>query len=118
MRRADLRSIISDLADRVASPLLLEDVRQRTVAYSPQYQAVDELRREAILTGSLSPEMMAWSDSFGIRTAAGRCARPPDPERGILARVCIPVRHAGILLGFIWAIDPDGRLGTDRARRS
>lgn len=110
MRRADLRSIISALADRVSSPLLLEDVRQRTVAYSPQYRAVDELRKEAILTGSLSPEIMAWSDSFGIRTARGPVRTPPDPDRGILARVCVPVRHAGILLGFIWAIDPDGSL--------
>ena len=110
MRRSDLRSIISALADRVHSPLLLEDVRQRAVAYSPQYQAVDELRREAILTGSLSPEMMAWSDSFGIRSARGPVRTPADPARGILARVCVPVRHAGILLGFIWAIDPDGRL--------
>ena len=113
MRRADLRSIISDLADRVASPLLLEDARQRTVAYSPQYQAVDELRKEAILTGSLSPEIIAWSESFGIRTAVGPVRTPPDTERGILSRVCIPVRHAGILLGYIWAIDPDERLGPD-----
>ncbi|MFN8624323.1 MAG: helix-turn-helix domain-containing protein [Chloroflexota bacterium] len=111
MRRTDLRSIVTALADRVRSPLLLEDARQRSVAYSPQYQAVDELRKEAILTGSLSPEIMAWSDSFGIRTSAGPVRTPADPARGILPRVCVPVRHAGILLGFIWAIDPDERLG-------
>lgn len=113
MRRADLRSIVSDLADRVGSPLLLEDARQRTVAYSPQYQAVDELRKEAILTGSLTPEIIAWSESFGIRTSTVPVRTPPDEARGILARVCVPVRHAGILLGYIWAIDPDERLGPD-----
>jgi len=87
MCRADRRSIISTLADRVGSPLLLEDVRQRTVAYNPQDQAVDELRKEAIPTGSLSPEIMAWSDSFGIRTARGPVRTPPDPERGS-SRAC------------------------------
>ncbi len=69
MRRADLRSIISDLADRVASPLLLEDARQRTVAYSPQYQAVDELRKEAILTGSLSTWLSSVTNS-GLTAAS------------------------------------------------
>ena len=40
---------------------------------------------------------MAWSDSFGIRTTRGPVRTPPDLDKGILARVCVPVRHAGIL---------------------
>ena len=116
MRRADLRSITSALADRVSSPLLPEDVR-RTVAYSPQYQAVDELRKEAILTGSLSPELMVWSDSFGIRTARGPVRTPADPERGSLPRVCVPVRHPSILLALHLGVRLH-RLSLDRRDRS
>lgn len=80
------------------------------VAYSPQYDNVDELRREAILTGSLRQEIVDWCNSFGIRTAQGPVRTPHDAERGFLGRVCVPIRYAGILVGFIWAIDDEERL--------
>lgn len=110
MIQSEIREIITSIAERLRSPLLVEDDRQRVVAYSPQYDNVDELRREAILTGSLRREIIDWCNSFGIRTAQGPVRTPHDEERGFLGRVCVPIRYAGILVGFIWAIDDDERL--------
>ena len=105
MIQDELRAFITEVANRVARPLLVEDDRQRVVAYSPQYSLADEMRREAILTGFLRPEVVEWSESFGIRRATGPVRTPPDPGRGILGRVCIPVRSEGVLVGFLWALD-------------
>lgn len=111
--QAEIREIIAEVASRLRKPLLVEDDRQRVVAYSPQYERVDEMRREAILTGSLRPEVMEWSDSFGIRLATGPIRTPPDRARGILGRVCVPVRYEGVLVGFIWALDDERELDAE-----
>ena len=101
----DLRDAITSLAAQINSPLILEDDRQRLVAYSPHHTIPDEARREAIMARSLRPEVIAWCEQWDIRTSEQPVRTPRDDTIEIGPRLCVPLRYNGTLLGFIWAID-------------
>jgi hypothetical protein len=46
-----------------------------------------------------------WFRSAGIFEAAGPLRIPGAAGLGLLPRVCVPTRHDGRLLGFLWLID-------------
>ncbi|MFC0554612.1 PucR family transcriptional regulator [Planotetraspora thailandica] len=102
---ADLQRIVEDLAARLDRPLLLDDARQRVVAYTEQNGQLDDIRRDSILHRHTTPEVRAFLRSAGILGAEGPLRTPAAPDLGLLPRVCVPVRHDGRLLGFLWFID-------------
>jgi hypothetical protein len=102
---ADLQRTVDDLAARVNRPLLLEDRTQRVVAYSEQSGAMDDVRRDSILLRQTGPEVRAWLADAGVPDADAPLRTPGAPTFGLLPRVCVPVRHSGALLGFLWFID-------------
>ncbi|GAA4571992.1 PucR family transcriptional regulator [Planotetraspora kaengkrachanensis] len=102
---ADLQRIVDNLAARLRRPLLLEDGRQRVVAYSEQDGQLDDIRRDSILRRHTTPEVRAFLHSAGIHDTAGPLRTPGAADLGLLPRVCVPVRHDGRLLGFLWFID-------------
>ena len=104
-RVADLQRIVENLAARLGRPLLLEDSRQRVVAYSEQDGQLDDIRRDSILRRHTTSEVRAFLRAAGIDDAAGPLRTPGAADLGLLPRVCVPVRHDGRLLGFLWFID-------------
>lgn len=108
---SDLQAVVDELARRVDSPTTLEDRQQRVVVYSSHSGAIDEVRRDSILRRTTPPAVIAWFRSFGITEARGPLRIPPDTEQGILARLCVPVRYQAQLMGYLWLIDNDERLG-------
>jgi sugar diacid utilization regulator len=108
---AEIQELIEDLADRLGVPAMLEDREERVVAYSSQSSPVDEVRRQSILRRKTEPEVMAWFRSFGILQATDPLRIPSHPKRGILGRLCVPVRFRSRLMGFVWLIDDDEALG-------
>ncbi|GAA0912133.1 PucR family transcriptional regulator [Nonomuraea longicatena] len=102
---ADLQRTVDDLAARVNRPLVLEDRTQRVVAYSEQSGAMDDIRRDSILLRQTGPEVRAWLADAGVPDADAPLRTPGAPGLGLLPRVCVPVRHSGALLGFLWFID-------------
>ncbi|MEU4508795.1 helix-turn-helix domain-containing protein [Nonomuraea wenchangensis] len=104
---ADLQRTVDELAARVGRPLLLEDRVQRVVAYSEQNGAMDDIRRDSILRRRTTPEVRAWLRSAGIHEVTAPIRTAGAPHLGLLPRVCVPVRHADGLLGFLWFIDSD-----------
>ncbi|NUO97855.1 MAG: PucR family transcriptional regulator, partial [Nonomuraea sp.] len=102
---ADLQRIVDELAARLGRPLLLEDRVQRVVAYSEQSGAMDDIRRDSILRRHTTPEVREWLRSAGIHDAQGPLRTSGAPHLGLLPRVCVPLRHADGLLGFLWFID-------------
>ncbi|SEG39164.1 DNA-binding transcriptional regulator, PucR family [Nonomuraea solani] len=104
---ADLQRIVDELAARLGRPLLLEDRVQRVVAYSEQSGAMDDIRRDSILRRHTAPEVRQWLRAAGIHEATGPLRIEGAPHLGLLPRVCLPVRHADGLLGFLWFIDAD-----------
>ncbi|MEE1938631.1 helix-turn-helix domain-containing protein [Streptomyces sp. TRM 70361] len=71
---------------------------------------LDPVRARSILRRRSTARVRAWFESFGITRAVEPVRIPPDPSAGVLrGRICVPVRHGGVLLGYIWLLD-DGAL--------
>jgi hypothetical protein len=108
---ADLQNLIEDLATRLGAPTVLEDHDQRMIVYSTHNGPIDDVRRESILRRETVPSTKEWFRRFGIAQATGPLRIPRDPDAGVLGRLCVPVRHVNRLMGFLWLIDDDRRLG-------
>ena len=65
----------------------------------------------SILSRRISDDALKWAFSFGIEEAEGPVRLPANAEIGAEARVCIPLRARGVLLGFMFIVDPDESLG-------
>ncbi|HVV20055.1 MAG TPA: helix-turn-helix domain-containing protein [Pseudonocardiaceae bacterium] len=111
MAHADLQNLIDDLAARLDAPTVLEDDDQRMIVYSTHSEPIDDIRRDSILRRETVPSTKAWFRRFGITQATGPLRIPGDADAGVLGRLCVPVRHGTRLLGFLWLIDDDRRLG-------
>lgn len=104
----DLQEIV-DLASRLLDhSALLEDRDFHLVAFHSQRPDIDVVRQRSILERGSSAEVRSWFEQFGIATADGPVRTPPDPARGVLGRLCFPVRWRGVTYGYLWVIDPDG----------
>src|SRR5579875_1630933 len=113
---SELQRIVDDLAARLGAPTVLEDHVERMVAHSAHSQPIDEVRRESILRRSTRREVMSWFREQGIVASTEPLRFPGLPDRGVLGRLCVPVRHQGLLLGWLFLIDDTERLtGADVA---
>lgn len=106
--QAELQRIVDTVASRVGRPALIEDRRQRVVVYSEHTGSMDDVRRSSILRRQTTPEVVAWFQDVGITKAREPVRTPACPELDLLPRVCVPIRHQDLLLGFVWFIDADG----------
>jgi len=109
----DLQRVVDELALRVGRPVLLEDHLQQVVAYSEQTEPMDDIRRDSILRRHTTAEVRQWLRSAGIFESLAPLRMPAAPELGLLPRVCVPTRHDGLLLGFLWLIDSDPPMSTE-----
>jgi hypothetical protein len=107
---SELQSIVDDLAGRLDAPTVLEDHEERMVVYSSHSQPIDEVRRESILRRATRREVMSWFRDRGIVEATEPLRIPGQPDRGILGRLCVPVRYQGRLMGWLFLIDDTARL--------
>ena len=107
----ELQAIVDDLAHRLKASTVLEDHDQRMVVYSSQSGPIDEVRRDSILQRETSQQVKDWFRQFGIAHATAPLRIPSHPELGILGRLCCPVRFRGRLMGFVFLIDDEQRLG-------
>jgi hypothetical protein len=106
----DVQGLVDALAAELGRPAGLDDHRFRSIAYSSHLDVVDEVRAASILRRVAPPGVVGWLESLGVREldSAGRVAA--NESLGLAARVCVPVRFEGILLGFLWLIDEPTRL--------
>jgi DNA-binding PucR family transcriptional regulator len=102
-----LQRLVDALASRLGRAVLLEDRRQRVIAYSQHDQPMDTVRRESILQRQTTPEVIAYLRRFGIAESCDPIRIAGNADFDLLPRVCIPLRHQDLLLGFIWFIDAD-----------
>lgn len=109
----ELQRIVDAVAARAGRPALIEDRRQRVVVYSEHNGQMDDVRRSSILRRQTTPEVIAWFRDAGIMKARSPVRTPACPELDLLPRVCVPIRHQDLLLGFVWFIDSDGDMTDD-----
>ncbi|MBL7519835.1 helix-turn-helix domain-containing protein [Frankia sp. CNm7] len=64
------------------------------------------------------PSVTSYARALGIATATGPVRVPANPELGSLARVCVPVRCQGTLLGYLWLFDQPTALSDRELRQA
>ena len=101
----DLQTCIDGLADLVGRAISVEDRQFRLVAHSAHDGAADAVRRASILSRRSTPEVVEYLGSCGIEHALGIAEVPSNPELGMDARLCVALRHDGLLLGFMWILN-------------
>lgn len=104
---SELQHLIDSLATRLSRPAIVEDRRHRLIVYSRHSEPTDAVRRSSILQRCVSGEVMAWLRPFELARARRPVRTPHNEALGMLPRVCLPIRHHDLLLGYLWFIDAE-----------
>ncbi|MBN3933053.1 helix-turn-helix domain-containing protein [Streptomyces verrucosisporus] len=120
--REDYQVLIDEVTALLGTPATLENRDFGLIAFGAHEGEGDEedgedgaflmdpVRTRSILRRRSTARVRAWFESFGITRAVEPVRIPPDPSAGVLrGRICVPVRHGGVVLGYIWLLD-DGAL--------
>jgi len=101
--------IVPDLVNQVASvlrrPAVLEDTKQRMVAFSPQDDRIDTVRQYTILSQRAGNDVSRWLQDVGVFSTDLAMHVPGNGALGMLPRLCVPVHVKGRRLGHLWFID-------------
>jgi hypothetical protein len=107
-----LQQVVDALAATLGRSVAIDDTRLRLLAASRHFGDEDGVRMESLLNRELPPANRAHVFSCGIAEWTGPGIMEASPEFGSVRRICIPVRHLGILFGYLWLIDADATLPT------
>ncbi|MGW2833842.1 PucR family transcriptional regulator [Streptomyces sp. NPDC001286] len=113
--RGDYQELVDEISELLGAPATLENRDFELIAFGA-YDSEDELdaaaldpvRTRSILTRRSTSAVRTWFEGFGITRATGPVRIPPTPEAGVYrGRICLPVRHRGVVLGYVWLLDSD-----------
>ncbi|GAA2225637.1 helix-turn-helix domain-containing protein [Streptomyces amakusaensis] len=108
--KGDYQELVDEISGLLAAPATLENRDFGLIAFgahdSDDDSEMDPVRTRSILTRKSSPAVRAWFEGFGIARATGPVRIPAAPDAGVFRdRICLPVRHRGIVLGYVWLLD-------------
>ncbi|MES9525344.1 PucR family transcriptional regulator [Streptomyces capoamus] len=113
--KADYQELVDEISELLGVPATLENRDFELIAFGA-YDSEDELdptaldpvRTRSILTRRSTAAVRAWFEGFGITRATGPVRIPSSPGAGVYrGRICLPVRHRGVVLGYVWLLDGD-----------
>ncbi|OEV11165.1 PucR family transcriptional regulator, partial [Streptomyces nanshensis] len=115
--REDYQALVDEVCALLGTPATLEGRDFALIAFGAHEgdgegaePALDPVRRRSILGRRSSSQVRSWFESFGITRATRPVRIDPDPAAGVEhGRICLPVRHGGVVHGYIWLMD-DGAL--------
>ncbi|MGC0374608.1 hypothetical protein RKD28_002124 [Streptomyces sp. SAI-229] len=113
--RADHQELVDEISELLGAPATLENRDFELIAFGAydsegdlDPSALDPVRTRSILTRRSTAAVRAWFEGFGITRATGPVRIPRTPEAGVhRGRICLPVRHRGVVLGYVWLLDYD-----------
>ncbi|MFF6776223.1 PucR family transcriptional regulator [Streptomyces sp. NPDC012637] len=110
--KGDYQELVDEISALLGTPATLENRDFGLIAFgahdSDDDEAMDPVRTRSILTRKSTPAVRSWFEGFGITRATGPVRIPAAPEAGVFrARICLPVRHRGIVLGYVWLLDAE-----------
>ncbi|MFI8951869.1 PucR family transcriptional regulator [Streptomyces sp. NPDC053750] len=113
--KGDYQELVDEISELLGAPATLENRDFELIAFGAydsegdlDPSALDPVRTRSILTRRSTAAVRAWFESFGITRATGPVRIPPTPEAGVYrGRTCLPVRHRGVVLGYVWLLDTD-----------
>jgi hypothetical protein len=108
--KGDYQELVDEISALLAVPATLENRDFGLIAFgahdSDDDTAMDPVRTRSILTRKSTPAVRAWFEGFGIARATGPVRIPAAPDAGVFRdRICLPVHHRGIVLGYVWLLD-------------
>ena len=113
--KADYQELVDEVSELLGVPATLENRDFELIAFGAydsegdlDPSALDPVRTRSILTRRSTAAVREWFEGFGITRATGPVRIPPTPEAGVFrGRICLPVRHRGVVLGYVWLLDDD-----------
>ncbi|MGW2510460.1 PucR family transcriptional regulator [Streptomyces scopuliridis] len=116
----DYQELVDEISVLLGVPATLENRDFGLIAFgahdSEDDTAMDPVRTRSILTRKSTPAVRAWFEGFGITRATEPVRIPAAPDAGVFrGRICLPVRHRGTVLGYVWLLD-DSDPGPSAAR--
>ncbi|WP_244202102.1 PucR family transcriptional regulator [Streptomyces diastatochromogenes] len=113
--KADYQELVDEISELLGAPATLENRDFELIAFGAydsegdlDPSALDPVRTRSILTRRSTAAVRAWFEGFGITRATGPVRIPRTPEAGVnRGRICLPVRHRGVVLGYVWLLDYD-----------
>ncbi|MEV6161712.1 helix-turn-helix domain-containing protein [Streptomyces sp. NPDC052052] len=110
--KGDYQELVDEISGLLGALATLENRDFGLIAFgahdSDDDTAMDPVRTRSILTRRSTPAVRAWFEGFGITRATGPVRIPAAPEVGVIRdRICLPVRHRGVVLGYVWLLDAD-----------
>lgn len=111
--RGDYQELVDEVSALLGAPATLEDRDFRLIAFgahdSDDDSAMDPVRTRSILTRRSTAEVRSWFERFGIARATAPVRIPAHPDAGVFRpRLCLPVRHGGVVHGYVWLLDTSG----------
>ncbi|WP_055717732.1 PucR family transcriptional regulator [Streptomyces torulosus] len=111
----DYQELVDEISALLGAPATLENRDFELIAFGAydsegdlDPSVLDPVRTRSILTRRSTAAVREWFEGFGITRATAPVRIPPTPEAGVLrGRVCLPVRHRGVVLGYVWLLDGD-----------
>ncbi|WP_245647008.1 PucR family transcriptional regulator [Microtetraspora niveoalba] len=101
-----MQEIVDEIARLLDASVTIEDRSFHLLAYGAQSGDIDAVRQESILRRRASDEVRAHFEAYGIATSTVPVRIPGIPGlRGMLDRVCVPLRHGGVTYGYLWLLD-------------
>ncbi|MEV5968910.1 helix-turn-helix domain-containing protein [Streptomyces sp. NPDC051921] len=110
--KGDYQDLVDEISALLGAPATLENRDFGLIAFgahdSEDDSAMDPVRTRSILTRKSTPAVRAWFEGFGITRATGPVRIPAAPDAGVFRdRICLPVRHRGVVLGYVWLLDAE-----------
>ncbi|MEU9981163.1 helix-turn-helix domain-containing protein [Streptomyces sp. NPDC050856] len=111
--KADYQDLVDEISALLGAPATLENRDFGLIAFGAHdsdslfdESTLDPVRTRSILNRGSTPAVRAWFEGFGIARATGPVRIPAAPDAGVHRdRICLPVRHRGIVLGYVWLLD-------------
>ena len=111
----DYQELVDEISELLGAPATLENRDFELIAFGAydgegdlDPSTLDPVRTRSILTRRSTAAIRTWFEGFGITRATGPVRIPPTPEAGVYrGRICLPVRHRGVVLGYVWLLDDD-----------
>ncbi|MGX4689654.1 PucR family transcriptional regulator [Streptomyces sp. JNUCC 63] len=113
--KGDYQELVDEISELLGAPATLENRNFELIAFGAydsegdlDPSALDPVRTRSILTRRSTAAVRRWFESFGITRATGPVRIPRTVEAGVYrGRICLPVRHRGVVLGYVWLLDYD-----------
>ncbi|MFF9899898.1 PucR family transcriptional regulator [Streptomyces longispororuber] len=110
--KGDYQELVDEISALLGAPATLENRDFELIAFGAHdggdgdAPELDPVRTRSILTRRSTAAVRAWFESYGITRATSPVRIPATPEAGVhRGRICLPVRHRGYALGYVWLLD-------------